>query len=96
MLRRPFTIWLFTLTLLIGQLGAFAHATGHALTSDSGLPSHVCELCLAQANLGSAAPSTAITLPIAIATYHWARPVPSRIHTVIPPLARARAPPAPL
>ena len=93
MLRRPFTIWLFTLTLLIGQLGAFAHATSHALSSDPGLPDHLCELCLAQANLGSMVPSTPFITPVISAVYHWASPVLSRIHAPLPPIARARAPP---
>ena len=94
MLRRWLTPWLFALTLLIGQVGALAHATSHLTKSDPSLPDHVCELCLAQVNLGSAAASTPLLIPLSDATFHWARPVVDRILATRPPVARARAPPA--
>ena len=94
MLRHWFTPWLFALTLLFGQMGALAHATGHLAKSDPGLPDHVCELCLAQANLGSAAASTPLLIPLSAATSAWVRPVINRIPFTRPPVARARAPPA--
>lgn len=93
MLRRWLTPWLFALTLLFGQMGALAHATSH-LASDPGLPDHVCELCLAQVNLGSAAASAPLLIPLSDATFNWIRPVVSRIPVTRPPVARARAPPA--
>jgi hypothetical protein len=94
MLRRWLTPWLFALTLLIGQVGALTHAASHLSKSDSGLPDHVCELCLAQANLGSAAASTSILIVIPDATYHWYLPVSVSVPETRPPVARARAPPA--
>ena len=94
MLRRSFTPWLFALALLFGQMGALAHATSHLAQSDPGLPDHVCELCLSQVNLGSAAVSTPLTIPLSDATVSWMRPVASRIPFTRPPVARARAPPA--
>ena len=94
MLRRRFTSWLFALTLLFGQMGALAHATNHLVKSDPGLPDHVCELCLAQANLGSAAASTPLSIPLSDARFNWVRPVVSRIPATRPPVARARAPPS--
>ena len=94
MLRRWLTPWLFALTLLFGQMGALAHATSHLAKTDPGLPGHVCELCLAQANLGSAAASTPLLIPVTDATFNWIRPVVSRIPVTRPPVARARAPPA--
>jgi len=93
MLRRWLTPWLFALTLLLGQMGALAHATSHLAKSDPGLPDHVCELCLAQSNLGSAAASTPLSIPLSDATFAGIRPVVSRIPATRPPVARARAPP---
>ena len=61
--RRLFP-WLFVLTLLFGQAAAFAHALSHLDVHDSALPDKVCEVCVAQANLGSAAPATVFSLPI--------------------------------
>jgi hypothetical protein len=94
MLRRWLTPWLFALALMIGQVGALAHATSHLTKSDPSLPDHVCELCLAQVNLGSAAASTPLLIPLSDATFHWTRPVAGRILATRPPVARARAPPA--
>ena len=94
MLRRWLTPWLFALTLLFGQMGALAHATSHLAKSDPGLPGHVCELCLAQVNLGSAAASTPLLIPLTDATFVWSRPNASRTPITRPPVARARAPPA--
>jgi len=94
MLRRWFTPWLFALTLLFGQMGALAHATSHLAKSEPGLPDHVCELCLAQVNLGSAAASTPLLIPLSAATFDWIRPAISRLSATRPPVARARAPPA--
>ena len=93
-MRRSFTPWLFALALLMGQIGALAHATSHLVKSDPSLPDHVCELCLAQVNLGSAAASTPLLIPLSDATFHWTRPVICRILATRPPVARARAPPA--
>ena len=94
MLRRWFTPWLFALTLLFGQMGALAHATSHLAKSDPGLPDHVCELCLAQANLGSAAASAPLLISLIDAAFDWIRPVVARLPVTRPPVARARAPPA--
>ncbi|MEQ1592004.1 MAG: hypothetical protein ABL892_06390 [Thiobacillaceae bacterium] len=94
MLRRWLTPWLFALTLLIGQAGALAHAASHVSKPDSGLPDHVCELCLAQANLGSAAASTSILIVIPDAVFHRHLLVADCVLQTRPPVARARAPPA--
>lgn len=94
MLRRWLTPWLFALALLIGQMGTLAHAASHLTKHDPGLPDHVCELCLAQANLGSAAASTPLLVVIPDATYHWYLPVADSVPETLPPVARARAPPA--
>ena len=93
-MRRCLTPWLFALALLIGQIGALAHATSHLTKANPSLPDHVCELCLAQINLGSAATPTPILIPVSTATFYWARPVVGRIAFSRPPAARARAPPA--
>jgi len=64
MFPRRLLSWLFALTLLFGQAAAFAHALGHLDAHDSALPDKVCEVCVAQASLGSAAPATVFSLPI--------------------------------
>jgi len=64
MFPRRLLSWLFVLTLLFGQAAAFAHALSHLDPHESALPDKVCEVCVAQANLGSAAPATAFSLPI--------------------------------
>jgi len=95
MSRRGFSSWLFVLTLLWGQAAAYAHTLSHLTDRDSGLPTHVCELCVAQADLGCAAASTQPALHLPIATYDWfiadvhSSPAPRL------PVPRARAPPAP-
>lgn len=94
MSRRWFTPWLFALTLLFGQMGALAHATSHLAKADPGLPDHVCELCLTQANLASAVGSTPPAIPLSDAAFDWHRPLVGRILATHPPVARARAPPA--
>lgn len=96
MSRRWFPLWLFVLTLLWGQASAYAHALGHLKDSDSAKHAHVCELCVAQANLGSAAPSATPALHLSSATYHWSVTVvcPERAPRL--PTQRARAPPASL
>ena len=94
MLRRWLTPWLFALTLLFGQMGTLAHATSHLAKPDPGLPGHVCELCLSHANLGSAAASTPLLIPVTDATFAWLRPAVSSLLVTRPPVARARAPPA--
>jgi hypothetical protein len=55
---------LFVLVLLFGQAAAFAHALGHLNPHESALPDKVCEVCVAQASLGSAAPAAVFSLPI--------------------------------
>lgn len=47
--------WLCAVFLLLGQVAAFAHALGH-LDPHGSAPDHACELCVAQAQLGGAAP----------------------------------------
>ena len=94
MLPRRLFPWLFALTLLFGQAAAFAHALSHLDAHDSALPDKVCEVCVAQANLGSAAPATVFSLPV-----EPTRPIELPAG-MLPPAtvsthhAQARAPPA--
>ena len=55
MLPRRALSWLLALALLLGQAAAFAHALEHLDPHDP-VPDHACELCVAQAQLGGAAP----------------------------------------
>jgi hypothetical protein len=95
MLPRRLLSWLFALTLLFGQAAAFAHALGHLRAHDPALPDKVCEVCVAQAQLGSAVPPgvVSLTLPAGgpIMVFGVA---PARID-LSPRPACARAPPAP-
>lgn len=58
MLPRRALSWLLALALLLGQAAAFAHALEH-LDPHGKAPDHACELCVAQAQLGGAAPGKA-------------------------------------
>lgn len=94
MLPRRLIPWLFALTLLFGQAASFAHALSHLHEHDGALPDKVCEVCVAQANLGSAAPQKVFSLPVEpgprIDPVDAApRPVSVTIRS-----AQARAPPA--
>ena len=93
MARRWFPFWLFMLTLVWGQASAYAHTLSHLNDSDSDKHAHVCELCVAQANLGSTAPSAPPVLHLPTATYDWF--VADVCPELTPSLAapRARAPP---
>ena len=94
MLPRRLLPWLFALTLLFGQAATYAHTLSHLKDSNSGLPAHPCEQCMAQADLGSAVASNPPMLQLPAATYDWfivaSHSAPSpRLH-----IPRARAPPA--
>ncbi len=94
--RRLLLPWLVALTLLFGQAAAFAHSLSHLGAHDPALPDQTCEVCIAQANLGSAAPQPPLVLPSLPAD-----PVGAGV-AVLPPVsvlvqsAQARAPPGPV
>lgn len=94
MLPRRLLSWLFALTLLFGQAAAFAHALGHLDAHDSALPDKVCEVCVAQASLGSAAPATVFNLPVEPARHIELPAAAQPPATVSTHYAQARAPPA--
>ena len=84
---------LLVAVLLFAQLAAGVHAVGHAADNEPGLPTHACELCLAAHDLGSALPSLAALLPVALALL-----VPESLQShdrsaVPPPAASQRGPP---
>lgn len=93
MLRRRLVPWLFALILLFGQAAAFAHALSHLDPHDAGLPDKVCEACVAQASLGSAAPVTVFGLPVESARHIGLPAAAQPPAAVPPPHAHARAPP---
>lgn len=93
MLPRRLLPWLFALTLLFGQATAFAHALSHLDVHDGALPDKVCEVCVAQANLGSGAPATAFSLPIETACHTELPPAALLLVTACFAHAQARAPP---
>ncbi len=95
MLPRRLLPWLFALTLLFGQAAAFAHALSHLHQHDSALPDKVCEVCGAQAQLGTTLPPgvVALTIPPG-ATVIASAVAPLRVD-LSPGPACARAPPAP-
>jgi hypothetical protein len=94
MLPRRLLPWLFALTLLFGQAVAYAHTLSHLKDSNSGLPAHPCEQCMAQADLGSAAASNPPMLQLPAATYDWFIAAVHSAPAPRLPIPRARAPPA--
>lgn len=94
MFPRRLLPWLCALTLLFGQAAAFAHALSHLDTRDGALPDKVCEVCVAQANLGSAAPATVFSLPLETAGHTELPAAALPLVTACFDHAQARAPPA--
>jgi hypothetical protein len=94
MLPRRLLPWLFALTLLFGQAAAFAHALTHLQSHDSALPDQTCEVCVAQASLGNAAPATVFSLPVAAGAHLEPAPTAALPVAARPTCALARAPPA--
>ena len=95
MQSRRLLSWLFALTLLFGQAAAFAHALSHLHPDDPALPDRTCEVCVAQAQLGAAAPPAAIVVAPAFADATPQTRTATFRTDLAPRLARARAPPAP-
>ena len=87
--------WLFALTLLFGQAAAFAHALTHLKSHDSALSDKVCELCVAQAQLGTAVPPSLVVLAIPQSDCSIAPGNAPVCVDLAPRPACARAPPAP-
>jgi hypothetical protein len=87
--------WLFVLSLLFGQAAAFAHALTHLRTHESALPDKVCEVCVAQAQLGTAIPPSLVSLTIPAGDRMIASGAAPACADLAPRPACARAPPAP-
>lgn len=60
----PLRRLLLVVVLFFAQLATGAHAVEHAASNDDGLPTHVCQLCLAAHDLGAALPSLAVLPPV--------------------------------
>ena len=95
MLSRRLLSWLFALVLLFGQAAAFAHALTHLHVEEKGFPDKICEVCVAQAQLGSAVPSAAVVLFIPQGESILQSQVAPLCVDLAPYPACARAPPAP-
>lgn len=93
MLPRRLLSWLFALTLLLGQGAAFAHSLSHLNHHDSALPDKVCELCVAQVHLGSAAPPSPFSLAISASVGQIVSFAAPCCLNLTPRSACARAPP---
>lgn len=80
--------------LVFAQLAVGVHAVEHVASDSEGLPAtHVCELCLAAHDLGSALPTVLALPPVAALIL---APVPTVLlgrGFLSPPLARQGAPP---
>ena len=93
MLPRRLLPWLFALTLLFGQAAAFAHALGHLHAHDPAVPDKVCEVCVAQAQLGSAVPPGVVSLTLPAGGRIMASVHDALAHrSLAPPRLRPRAP----
>lgn len=92
MARRTVLNLLLAVVLLLAQQLAAAHALSHH--DEGGVPEHVCELCVAAAQLASGLPSAAPVLTAAPAAIAPQTATPS-IRARTPHLAyRSRAPPS--
>ncbi|MGB4066356.1 MAG: hypothetical protein WBK19_21225 [Azonexus sp.] len=60
----PLRRLLLVVVLFFAQLATGAHAVEHAASNDEGLPTHVCQLCLAAHDLGAALPSLVALPPV--------------------------------
>lgn len=94
MLSRRLLPWLFALALLLGQATAFAHTLSHLGAHDDAPPDSVCEVCVAQAQLGGAVPGKPFVPQAEAAVF--VMPAVAAILPGRPPVrhAPARAPPA--
>ncbi|MBL8449820.1 MAG: hypothetical protein JNM32_07840 [Dechloromonas sp.] len=85
--------FLLVCVFFFAQLAAGAHGVEHGAGDEGPLPSHVCELCLAAHDLGSALPSLVALPPIAPPRgMPEAAPATGRTFLPVPP-ARQGAPP---
>lgn len=84
---------LLVFALLFAQLAAGVHAVGHLADRESGLPGHVCELCLAAHDLGTVLPALAALPPVVLARFFAELPPAAGRSDWPAPLARQRGPP---
>ena len=100
-LNRLLLTALLALTLLLSQHGGIAHAFTHALTDQSNQNKHppqspACELCAVYAQMGSAL-SSVVGAALLIASPAAAIGCGTfAFHSILPPAAIARGPPAKL
>ena len=87
--------WLFALTLLFGQAAAFAHELTHLKTHDPALADKICEVCVAQAQLGTAVPPSHVVLANPLGKCIFTPGHAPACADLAPRPACARAPPAP-
>ena len=86
--------WFLALALMFGQAAAFAHTLKHLDDHDTSQSEPLCEVCVAQGNLGSAAPVAAFHLPLAAACSIDLPVWTQSPAGICPTFSRARAPPA--
>ncbi len=84
---------LLVAALLFAQLVAGVHAVEHVAGKEKGLPTHVCELCLAAHDLGAGLPAHAALPPVERAKLPLENTLASGRSAFPPPLARQGAPP---
>lgn len=96
MSSRRLISWFFALTLLFGQAAAFAHALTHVHTHDPALPDKVCEVCIAQAQLGTGIAPHPVALTIPPGSRIAAPDTAPLCIPLAPRTACARAPPTPI
>jgi hypothetical protein len=84
---------LLVAALLFAQLLAGVHAVEHVAGKEGGLPTHICELCLAAHDLGAGLPGYA-TLPVAAQAHPPLESISVDGRSAFPvPQARQGAPP---
>lgn len=87
--------FLLVAVLLFAQLAAGAHAVGHVVDNEKGLPAHTCELCLVAHNLGTATFPSLAVLPLVASRFTVPESLQSHDRSALPPPAAVqRGPPA--
>lgn len=91
---KPLRQFFLVVVLIFAQLAAGVHAVEHAAGKEGALPAHVCELCLAAHDLGSALPGMAALPPVVAAVLVPEALPPTGRSQLPPPRACQRAPPS--
>lgn len=92
-MNRRLSHLLLAVLLLCAQALAAVHAIEHSVEEGKGAPTHVCELCLAAHDLGTALPGSVASVPISSTHFVFLTHDPAGRSSLPPPYARQQSPP---